>query len=170
MRLIYLKMICLVFPWIPYLEKLLAGGGGVLSDTEFMAIKTFEGKMLFNTGDPGAVEDLGAISFNAITPANGKTFYHYLSTASVISGVAPDFVLCIIRNNGTNQDNIGFDRTTGGIVEKNESRIASELIGDGIKEFDQLVSWAGTSGSDNYNFTLQGWIEDTGTSPQVPAI
>jgi len=160
----------MVFPWIPYFEKL--ARGGVLSDTEFMAIKTFEGKMLFNHTIPSAQTDLSATSVNAITPANGKTFYHYISRTAVASTViSPNIdAVCIIRNNGTTQDHIGYGSVNDGPAYSDESRIASELIGNGSLEFDQLVSWDGNNANTTWSFTLQGWIEDTGISPQVPSI
>ena len=156
-----------------------------MSDTEFMAIKAFEGKAVTVTGAIDAVND--TIEY---VPANGKTFYFH--SAKIIMTGHPDLATFTGTQSNSVMDNrieadlkidsavvdtanagIGGTKSSnndgsgiGGFGALQESHFdvkGRTLEGDGAKKIEiENVLDSGSA-----NATLIGWIEDTGDSPQI---
>jgi hypothetical protein len=163
-----------MFPWIPYLQSTRKR----LSDTEFLAIKEFDSKLITVTGAIDAVND--TIEY---VPATGKTFYlheaHIVPTAHSTSnaieadfkvdGTVIDTVNYIIaqathtENKGTaNAGGAGWGYGLGFNAGKFVVKGVS-LEGNSTKKIEIENVLDGGSGI----ATLVGWIETTGDSPQV---
>jgi len=177
-----------MFPWIPFLKQ---KAGGKLSDTEFMAIKAFEGKVVTVTGAINAVND--TIEY---VPASGKTFYFH--SASIVMTTNPS---ATSSADGTGSEVASKDQVVAALkvdtVTKDKAKIGMAtsareiqaynggsgsgfgldakcyfnceglfLQGDGAKKVE-IVNILDSGSADA---TIIGWIETTGETPQVASI
>jgi len=154
-----------------------------------MAIKAFDGKAVTVTGAIDAVND--TIEY---VPANGKTFYFHsakivisthatppaITSSATQNTVVKDMVKAALKIDSTTVDttNIGTaaNATTEGSADLKSAGSGVGTVGDG--HFDvkgRTLEGNGTKKIEIENTldagsavaTLVGWIEDTGTSPQV---
>lgn len=143
------------------------GGKKKLSDTEFMAIKTFEGKMIKNAFEINVPSTTTTI-VATIIPANGKTFYHYKTNQIIIDVIINDSFISRLLNNGVFVDAIGGNTSSSVIspLFTNYTTVSDSMIGNGSIAYT-LESFTDESVSVNTKGILQGWIEDTGESPAI---
>ena len=156
-----------------------------MSDTEFMAIKAFGGKFVSVTGTINAVTN--TIEY---VPASGKTFYFH--SAKITMNTNPSGTLntsgATTINDQTTAE-LKIDGTTkdtakiGGIIQTDISQPLDAGGGGGIgfqavAHFDckgmslegngsKKVEIENVDDDGSCTATLTGWIEDTGSSPQV---
>ncbi len=170
-----------MFPWIPFLKSRRRR----LSDTEFMAIKAFDGKVVTVTGAINAITN--TIEY---VPASGKTFYFHSAKITMTTNPTPainnstptssstnEQIVAELKINTTTVDSatVGVASTTnlvsvgGGGAGFSKGGMAyfdvkgRTLEGDGAKKIEiENVLDNGSATA-----TLIGWIEDTGNSPQI---
>jgi len=146
-----------------------------MSDTEFLSVKEFGGKLITVTGAINAIND--TIEY---VPANGKTFYlheaHIVPTThGTNNAVEADF-----KVNGTVIDTVNYKLAQVTTTEGGASPDWSNGWGQGLYAGKFVVKGVSLEGDgakkieienvlDNgsANATLVGFIEDTGDSPQV---
>ena len=173
-----------MFPWIPFLKSRRRR----LSDTEFMAIKAFDGKVVTVTGTINAVTN--TIEY---VPASGKTFYFHEATIVMVTNPSATSTAGGVGTASTSIDQIVADlkidstvydtAKIGMATSANSSQAGNSGSGsgfglDGKCKFNcKGLTLVGNSAkkieienvldSGSARATLIGWIEDTGTSPQV---
>lgn len=162
---------------VSILQQILAEAGDV-GDTEYMAKKAFDGKLITVTGDIDALND--TIEF--IVP-NGKRFYFHsakiISTGLTQITAGRNEVEADLKIDGTVEDtahvgnSVGFFNSNpfsggSGVGDTKESRFdvkGLSLVGDGIKKIEiENVLDNGTATA-----TIIGFIEDTLTDPTLLA-
>ena len=175
----------MVFPWIPFLKSRRRR----LSDTEFMAIKAFDGKVIVVTGAIDALND--TIEY---IPASGKTFYFHsakivisthatppaITSSATQNTVVKDMVKAALKINTVTVDttNIGTsaNATTEGTSALKSGGSGVGTVGDG--HFDvkgrfltgdgaKKIEIVNTLDAGSAVATLIGFIEDTADSPQI---
>jgi len=153
-----------------------------LSDIEFLSIKEFDGK-LFHEISPSFTTT--GVKITRAIP-NGKTFY--LAKSTLISDVLGNIALNItsttvqrrycfidIKFDGVVVDQLYYNFASQGVVASdpggmaqsdhkfNSSVIGKSFVGNGIKVLEvEVISVLGT-----YVCGLEGFEEDTGTSPKI---
>ncbi len=172
-----------MFPWIPFLKSRRRR----LSDTEFMAIKAFEGKAVTVRG---AIDT--ATSTIEYVPANGKTFYFHSAKIVITGHITPatqsgggsstvkNEVEADLKIDSTVVDtvNLGFSSTAITVAFSNTYSNSNAYGHTGDGRFDVKGRTLEGNGSKKIEIEsvvddgtadaiLIGWIEDTGTSPQV---
>jgi len=174
----------MVGPWIAFIPPLVRviSGGDEMSDIQFLAIKKFDGKLFKEL----SVEFSGnATQITHIVP-NNKTFYLarvklYPVVNTIFFSGTPNAIVnrrtdIEINFDGALVDVVTFDEESrtgnqgngAGAAQAGQfdSNIIDSIDGDGIK----TVTLVSTNTVGTYRVSLIGWEEDTGTSPQIPAI
>ena len=138
-----------------------------MGDILDMAIKRFEGKDIFVTGSSAGIGTI--VSF---IPAVNTTFYFASLNTSTTNYNSESTTLLTLINDTTERAR-GFSLRSSQIDVSEErwtsignTPIGDSLDGDGNKSYKINI----VSGTNTISGFLQGWIEDTGTSPQIPTI
>lgn len=134
-----------------------------MSDLQYLAVKEFEGKVVKNNG---TVTSTGTLAI--LTAAGGKDLYiakAKISARSTSTG--------IILEIGLSVDGITVELFTF-ITTSNNLSTDYDFIIKGLKVLPtkniQLVVNTNTSNNFNVKGVIEGWEEDTGTSPQIPPL
>lgn len=153
-----------------------------MGDLEFLTVKQFDNKLIKTL----SAEFTGNAVQITRTPASGKTFYFLkaklypvVNTISAAANTTTNRRTDVeIRLNGVAIDVLTFDMEAlfqtggfngGGMAKANqlESLIVDSMDGNGTTKKVELVS---TNTSGTFRVSLLGIEENTGTSPQIPAI
>lgn len=159
----------------PQITAVASAGG----DVGFLAVKEFEGKLFHELS---ATFSTTGVKISRIVPL-GKTFYIYKAkilpetgiTIRTSTGTNTDECKCDVNFDGTPIDRITHDAQStlaaglsdaesvnlGGGLHTETGTVGLSLVGDGIKTVELDV----TAVTGNYKVLLEGWEEDTGSSP-----
>ena len=165
-----------MIPWIEFPSILSKRGVSTLSDSLFLAVKEFAGKLFTETSSEFTTTGVKITR----TPASGKTYYLHKAKVILVGGGDVAYsgeilVHCQVKFDGAVIDNFsisGFQEEGAGEgpgwgmsgVMPETTVVGKSLTGDAAKKVEvECIAITGTNVS--AHVTLIGWEETTGQSP-----